>query len=119
MIAFRSSPSRDGAEWRALEQELERARIVASDAVPGNVVTMNSCAELIDLETDERMEFTLVFPDEANIDESKISVLAPVGLGMLGHRVGDVFRQWTPLGVRQLKITEVKFQPEAALLLTA
>jgi regulator of nucleoside diphosphate kinase len=66
------------AELKALESELDRARVVAPEAVPADVITMNSRAELLDLDTGERMEFTLVFPSEANIDEGKISVLAPL-----------------------------------------
>jgi transcription elongation GreA/GreB family factor len=68
------------AELNGLKNELERAQIVAPEALPPNVVTMNSRAELLDLDTGERMEFTLVFASEANIEEGKISVsrrLAP------------------------------------------
>lgn len=106
---------REQAEAHALASELERAKIVAPDAVPSDVITMNSRAELLDLETGERMEFTLVFPDEADLAEGKISVLAPVGTGMLGYRVGDSFERRAPFGVRHLKVIAVTFQPEAAL----
>ena len=70
---------RTRAELKGLESELERAQIVAPEAVPPNVITLNSRAELLDLDTGERMEFTLVFPSEANIDDGKISVLEPLG----------------------------------------
>jgi regulator of nucleoside diphosphate kinase len=76
---------------------------------------MSSRAELLDLESGERMEFTLVFPDEADLAEGKISVLAPVGTGMLGYRVGDAFERRAPFGMRRLKVIAVTFQPEAAL----
>jgi regulator of nucleoside diphosphate kinase len=76
---------------------------------------MNSRGELLDLDTGERMEFTLVFPSEANIDEGKISVLAPLGTAMLGYRVGDKFDWTVPYGLRRLKMTIVHLQPEAAL----
>ena len=107
------------AELKGLESELERAQIVAPEAVPPNVITMNSRADLLDLDTGERMEFTLVFPSEANIDESKISVLAPLGTAMLGYRVGNEFEWTVPYGLRRLKVTHVHFQPEAALAAAA
>ena len=110
----RSPRERD--EMRALEEELNRAEIVTPDDVPPDVITMNSRAELLDLDTGERMEFTVVFPGDASIDEGRISVLAPVGTGMLGYRVGDVFEWPAPYGMRRLKVTEVHFQPEAALV---
>src|SRR6478672_7186591 len=108
---------RDGAHM--LAGELERAEIVAPDAVPPDVITMNSTAELLDIDTGERMEFTLVFPEEAELGEGKISVLAPVGTGMLGYRVGDTFERRAPFGVRRLKVIDVTFQPEAALATAA
>jgi regulator of nucleoside diphosphate kinase len=82
--------------------------------VPPDVITMNSSAELLDLDTGERMEFTVVFPGEADLDEGRISVLAPAGTGMLGCRVGHTFEQPTPFGLRRLMVLVVTFQPEAA-----
>jgi regulator of nucleoside diphosphate kinase len=107
------------AELKGLESELERAQIVPPEALPPNVITMNSRAELLDLDTGEHMEFTLVFPSEANIDEGKISVLAPLGTAMLGYRVGDEFEWTVPHGLRRLKVTHVHFQPEAAVATAA
>jgi regulator of nucleoside diphosphate kinase len=80
---------------------------------------MNSRAELLDLHTGERMEFTLVYPVDADIEAGKISVLAPLGTAMLGYRVGDEFEWIVPYGLRHLKVLAVHFQPEAALALAA
>ncbi|HEX7973004.1 MAG TPA: nucleoside diphosphate kinase regulator [Anaerolineales bacterium] len=97
-----------------LEAELERATIVEPQDIPADVITMNSTADLLDLETGELMEFTLVFPDQADIGRGKISVLAPIGTGMLGYRVGDTFEWDTPGGKRTLRVTDIREQPEAS-----
>ena len=76
---------------------------------------MNSEVLLHDLDTGERMEFTLVLPSVADINEKKISVLAPLGPAMLGYRVGDEFKWPVPSGFRRLKVTRIYFQPEATL----
>ena len=102
-------------ELVALRGELERAEIVAPEEVPSNVITMNSRAELVDLDSHERMEFTLVFPREADIEEGRISVLAPLGTAMLGYHVGDEFEWVVPYGRRRLRVAAVRFQPEAAV----
>ena len=119
LIASGIISQRERGEANALAGELERAEIVAPDAVPPDVITMNSRAELLDLDTGARMEFTLVFPEEAELADGKISVLAPVGTGMLGYRVGDTFERRAPFGVRRLKVIAVTFQPEAALATAA
>jgi len=110
---------RGRSEMRALESELARATIVAPEDLPSDVITMNSRAKLLDLDTRERMEFTLVFPIDANIEDGKISVLAPLGTAMIGYRVGDEFEWVVPYGLRRLKVTAVRFQPEAVLALAA
>jgi regulator of nucleoside diphosphate kinase len=111
LASLRSEPR---ADLNALAQELERAVTVQPHEVPGDVITMNSRAEMLDLDTREAVTFTLVFPSRANIDEEKISVLAPIGAGMLGYRVGDVFEWKVPGGIRRMKVTKIHFQPEAA-----
>lgn len=115
LIAVGHFTQRERPDVEALELELQRAAIVPGDAVPPDVITMNSRAELLDLDTGESMQYTLVFPEEADFEEGKISVLAPVGIGMLGYRVGDSFKRQAPHGVRRLKVVDVTYQPEAAL----
>jgi regulator of nucleoside diphosphate kinase len=97
-----------------LEHELERAETVAPAEVPSDVITMRSKVRLRDLDTGGEMVYTLVFPTEANLDEGKISVLAPVGTAMLGYRVGSLIEWEVPSGRRRLKIEELLYQPEAA-----
>ena len=104
--------SRD--DLRGLQAELENARVVAPADVPSDVITMNSKARLRDLDTGEEMIFTLVFPGNASIEHDRISVVAPIGTAMLGHRVGDEFEWEVPAGSVRLRVEEVLYQPEAA-----
>lgn len=97
-----------------LEKELNNAKIVTSQQVPKNVVTMNSKVLLIDMDTCEEMIYTLVYPQEANLIEDKISILAPVGTAILGYREGDILEWKVPDGVVNLKVEKILYQPEAA-----
>ena len=67
---------------------MRRARVVPRSEIPPDVVTMNSTVRLRDLETGEEETYTLVYPDEADIEENKLSVLAPVGTALLGTGPG-------------------------------
>jgi regulator of nucleoside diphosphate kinase len=97
-----------------LEAELARAEVVDPERVPKSVVTMNSTVKLRDLDTNEVETYTLVFPEQADIANNKLSVLAPVGTAILGQRVGDVLRWRVPGGRRRLKVERVLYQPERA-----
>jgi regulator of nucleoside diphosphate kinase len=97
-----------------LAQELARARIVTPEETDPGVITMNSRFRLTDLDDKETEEYTLVFPQEADIEKRRISVLSPVGTGLLGYRKGDVVEWTVPAGKRRLKIDAILYQPEAA-----
>ncbi len=97
-----------------LEEELEYAEVVPSEQIPPDVVTMRSRVELTDLDTDEKMVYSIVFPTEANSDEGKISILAPIATAVLGYRRGDEVEFQAPARLRRLKIEDILYQPESA-----
>jgi len=109
-----SFAERDRQSLEALQGELDRAHIVEPTAIPHDVVTMNSRVRLTDVETNEEQVYTVVFPSEANLEQRKISILAPIGTAILGYRVGDTVEWRVPGGVRTLRIEEILYQPEAA-----
>lgn len=97
-----------------LKAELDRARIVPGPELPANVIAMNSTVELEDLEDGEILTYTLVFPENADIAAGKISILAPLGMAMLGFKVGDEFEWPVPAGtlrVRVRRLIEPKSEP--------
>ena len=98
----------------ALEAELERAYGVDPTELPHDVVTMNSTVEIRDLKSGETETYTLVYPERADINANRISILAPIGTAILGCRVGDVVRVKTPSGARRIRVEEIHFQPERA-----
>lgn len=101
------------SETRPLQNKLMRATIARASDIPHDLITMNSRAELVDLDTKERVDLGLVYPADANIGQNRISVFHPLGAAMLGHRVGDEFEWGVPYGARRFRVAAVRFQPEA------
>ena len=110
---MRTTGSFDKKYLNMLAEELDHAEVVEPEAVPPNVVTMNSEVRLKDLDSGQSIVYRLVFPAQAR-RENSISVLAPIGMAMLGYQVGDIIEWPVPRGIRRLKVLEVLFQPEAA-----
>ncbi|HZP89075.1 MAG TPA: nucleoside diphosphate kinase regulator [Burkholderiales bacterium] len=95
--------------------ELERAMVVAPDAIPSNVITMNSHVRYRDEHADVSRQIQIVYPEEADFEQGKVSVLAPVGAALLGLQVGQVIDWNFPGGeTRRLRVEEVIYQPETA-----
>ena len=105
---------RDRNDLQLLAEELRRGRLVASRDVAPTVVTMNSRVRLRDLDTDDQMEYTLVFPKDADIETGKLSVMSPIGTAILGYSVGDEIEWTVPAGKRRIQIEALLYQPEAA-----
>lgn len=105
---------RGTAALARLEEELERATVVAADEVPSDVVTIGSRVRVRDLDTGAVSEFTLAHSAvNAPPGETRVSLLAPVGAAVLGYREGDRIAWPVPAGVRRLQIVKVVAQPEA------
>lgn len=96
-----------------LEQELNRANIVSSENIPPDSITMNSKVLLKDLDLGEETVYALVYPEDANLDENKISVLAPIGTAILGFQEGDIIDWKVPGGIVKLRVEKILYQPEA------
>ncbi len=109
-----SFKERDRDHLESLQHELDRAHVVDPTAIPHNLVTMNSRVRLQDMETGEENIYTLVFPSDADIEQNKISILAPIGTAILGYRAGDRVDWLVPAGKRRVRIHEILYQPEAA-----
>lgn len=102
------------ASVTTLSEELEQGKVINSRKIPKGVVTMHSKVRVRDREEDETEEYTLVYPEQADINDGKLSVLAPLGMALLGAKVGQVVRFEAPAGPRRLKVEKILYQPEAA-----
>lgn len=92
---------------RNLRDELERAEIIDPAVFPADVVMMDSTVEFEDLETGEIAEYTITFPERADVDAGRISILAPIGTALIGCREGSVVKWSTPGGIRRLKVRRI------------
>jgi regulator of nucleoside diphosphate kinase len=114
LVESRRYRSTHAASLMVLKEELDRGKVIAADAVPRGVVTMHSQVRVRDLKADETQTYTLVYPDEADINEGKLSVLAPLGIALLGTKASQVVKFDAPAGQRRLKVEKILYQPEAA-----
>ena len=111
-------PTRDRDGLERLASALDQARVVSPGELPADVVSMHSAVRVRDVETGEEATYTLVYPASADSSARKLSVLAPIGLALLGRREGDEVAPTTPGGARRLRIVKLEHQPERAMAAT-
>ncbi len=95
-----------------LKNELSHAKIVAPDEIPNNIITMNSKFLLSIGDTDEEL-YSLVYPEQADIANNNISIMAPIGTAILGYKEGDTIEWQVPDGKIKIKVIKILYQPES------
>ena len=101
--------------YASLQRLLKIAKVVASDDMPHDVVTMNTQVVLHDETSAERRVVRVVFPGDADPARGLISVLEPLGVQLLGKSPADVFDCDLADGVHRLSVEQVIYQPEHSL----
>ena len=90
-----------------LEDKLSRVDIIDEKKIDASKAYIGAKLTLLDLDTDEKIEYTLVGQDEANALEGLISITSPVGKALLGHKVDDVIEIEVPAGTLSYRIVKI------------
>lgn len=92
-----------------IEKILKNAEIVTNEDVDANAINIGSTVRIRDLEFNEEMEYKIVGSTEADVLGNKISNESPVGIALIGSKVGDNIEVETPNGeMVQYQILEIK-----------
>lgn len=95
-----------------LLREIARATIHGAARVPADIVTMQSTVQFKDEASGAERTVRLVYPAEADISAGRISILTPVGAGLIGLREGHSIR-WPDREGRERRLTILKVtQPD-------
>ena len=101
-------PQLKGKEVTQLQHEIKSAEIVPDEKISADIIQINSFFEVLDLETQRLMRFQIVLPHFADLKQSKISILSPLGVAMIGFRQGMTVEWTLPGGRKKLQIKQVE-----------
>lgn len=101
-------------EVNRLVRELRAAKVVESKEIPADIVTMNSIVKLTFISNKQQTQFQIVYPQNADLKENKISIFSPIATAIIGYKVGDQIEWEVPAGPTKIKIDKIIYQPEAA-----
>jgi len=91
-----------------LEKMLRNARIINSDEIDIDMVSVGATVIVQDMEFGDTIEYTIVGRAESDPFENKISNESPVGKAILGKKKGAVVDVTVPAGIIQYKIVDIK-----------
>jgi regulator of nucleoside diphosphate kinase len=87
--------------------ELRSAKVVKDGELPDDAVCINSMIEIKENVSGQKFNFEIVLPAEANMKKNKISVFAPIGIALLGYRIGSKVQWEMPNGLKTFTILNV------------
>ena len=91
-----------------LESKLAQVRIIENENIPHDKIYIGAIATLLDLDTDEKLKYMLVSPEESNYEENKISISSPIGKSLLGHMAGETLNIKVPAGELRYKVLKIE-----------
>jgi len=90
-----------------LEAKLSHAKIIEDHDIPSDIVLIGATVKLKDMDSEEELEYTLVSETEADYNMGKISIISPVGSGLMEHKEGDIVQIKVPAGILKYKILKI------------
>lgn len=91
-----------------LEDKLSRVRIINEEDMATDEVLIGAKIKMRDIDTEERLEYTLVSEEEADYNEGKISISSPIGAALLNHKEKDIVEIKVPAGVLRYEILKIE-----------
>ncbi|QNK57754.1 transcription elongation factor GreA [Paenibacillus sp. PAMC21692] len=91
-----------------LERMLKVARVVDAGSIALDKVSVGSIVTLNDIEFNEKIEYQVVGPAEADVADNKISYESPLGQELMGKKVGDIINVNAPVGIIRYELLEIK-----------
>lgn len=98
------------AEGRIQEIEMKLSNSVVIDVTkmePTGKVIFGTTVDIVNIDSDQRVTYTIVGEDEADIKANRISNTSPIARALLGKEEGDVVKVQTPGGVVEYEIEAV------------
>ena len=90
-----------------LEGIIARARILDSRDLPNDKVYILTRVKVMNHTTGVEAVYTLVSPEEADLEKKKLAVTSPIGKALMGKTVGDVVEAMAPAGKVKLEVLEI------------
>lgn len=93
----------------SLEERLSRATVVDLKDIQSDKAYLGATIRVKNHTSGDTFQYTLVTQDEMNFEAGKISVVSPIGRGLLGKAVREIVEIKVPAGMIKLEILEINY----------
>lgn len=104
----KTAQAENEAKIAEYENKVRHAKIIDAKEIDTEVVQIGNTVRVLDIEFDEKVEYTIVGSTEVNLAENKISNESPVGAALLGAKKNQTVEVNAPAGIMKYKILAIK-----------
>lgn len=94
---------------KEVEALIATADIIDPATLSGDRVVFGATVQLLDVDTDEEITYTIVGENESDSKNGRVSITSPIARALIGKRTGDEAVLNAPKGKRNLEILDVKY----------
>lgn len=95
------------ARLAQITTQLSDARFIEELNVPGNIVSVGTKVRLLDLDAGDEIEYYILGPADADLENGIISFESPLARGMIARKAEEEFPVETPGGARRFRILTI------------
>ena len=108
--AAKEQQSHNEGRIQEINDIIARANVIDVTKIANDAkVIFGSTVYLVNLDTDEKIDYKIVGKDEADLKKKLIYFKSPIGKGLIGKNKGDLVEVNTPSGVKNFEIKDVKY----------
>ena len=108
--AAKEQQSHNEGRIQEINDIIARANVIDVTKIANDAkVIFGSTVYLVNLDTDEKIDYKIVGKDEADLKKKLIYFKSPIGKGLIGKNKGELVEVNTPSGVKNFEIKDVKY----------
>lgn len=98
------------ARIQEIQGQLAGAEVVDTSKLKSDTVVFGAFVKIHDLDEGKDLSYQIVGPDEADVKESRISLVSPLARALIGKRVGETALVSAPGGEKEYEIKKIWFE---------
>ena len=91
-----------------LENKLRYAKIIDESEIDTKTVQVGNMVKILDMESNEELEYTIVGSTEVDLSKNRISNVSPIGAALIGAKKNQIVEANTPGGIAKYKVLAIK-----------
>ncbi len=104
----KSAQAENEVKIAELENKVRHAKIIDEKEIDTETVQIGNTIKVLDIEFDEKVDYTIVGSTEVNLAENKISNESPLGKALLGAKKNQTVEVDAPAGIMKYKVLAIK-----------